>query len=882
MAKSNPKLKATKPKNVFRKPLQADFKELFKALSKGIGHVATGKWEDIATDSIEALSAIGLTTEPGELAFLLIRRSLAKALFELIGESASQQLAEAKEDSDALIEQLDFSISIRDVQIDRKFLDRPADLTLIQDIQSLLQKWLEGLGVSKPAAKATVGRLPSYFVYALNQEWRRNAKSYRPMIAAFDTPFAKAGDREWAWATYSAYLQRRIQEGVFDEPFSLSQIYVPLNAFYYEETSGRNGTEEMARTGRQRRRVVLSLQDELEQWLQGASQQDPIRVISGGPGSGKSSFARVFAAKISQEGKLKLLFVPLHLIDPTKDLVDEVGRFVRDEGILLQNPLDPDSPEPNLLIVFDGLDELANQGKAAAETARAFVREIERTVERRNQQTVRLRVLISGRELVVQENESEFRRPRQILTLLPYCIPHPPEHEGHLIRDREEYYDPDKLLKHDLRQQWWKNYGSLSGKGYQGLPKDLSRDDLAEVTAQPLLNYLVALSFSRDKLDFTKDINLNSIYADLLAAVHERGYEKHRPYAPIRHMKVGDFCRVLEEIGLAAWHGDGRTTTVREIEQHCRTSGLGVLLDVFQEGAKAGVTRLLAAFFFRQYGQRASGDPTFVFTHKSFGEYLTALRVVRAVERVVRELESRAKNPDGGWDERDALKHWAQICGPSAMTQYLHAFLLNEIKLRSKPELLEWQERLAKLFSYMLQHGMPMEQLQIGPFKEALFQSRNAEEGLLAVLNACARSTQRVSEVELPDPTAFGAWFRRIQGQRTGPEPSLAARCLSFLNLPGAYLDIGDFFAADFQCSKLQWVRANYACFTGANFYKSDLSDATLCTANLKGANLQGASLQRANLQGANLQGANLHGAELKGARLPKEFLSKSSSKKEE
>jgi hypothetical protein len=33
MAKSNPKLKATKPKNVFDKPLQADFKQLFKALS---------------------------------------------------------------------------------------------------------------------------------------------------------------------------------------------------------------------------------------------------------------------------------------------------------------------------------------------------------------------------------------------------------------------------------------------------------------------------------------------------------------------------------------------------------------------------------------------------------------------------------------------------------------------------------------------------------------------------------------------------------------------------------------------------------------------------------------------------------------------------------
>ena len=90
-------------------------------------------------------------------------------------------------------------------------------------------------------------------------------------------------------------------------------------------------------------------------------------------------------------------------------------------------------------------------------------------------------------------------------------------------------------------------------------------------------------------------------------------------------------------------------------------SGVGGMLDAFQEGAKAGVTRLLAAFFFRQYGQRISGDPTFVFTHKSFGEYLAARRVVRAMERVSRELERRASSPDEGWDERDALTHWAQI-----------------------------------------------------------------------------------------------------------------------------------------------------------------------------------------------------------------------------
>ena len=89
---------------------------------------------------------------------------------------------------------------------------------------------------------------------------------------------------------------------------------------------------------------------------------------------------------------------------------------------------------------------------------------------------------------------------------------------------------------------------------------------------------------------------MNSIYADLVTAVHERGYEKRRAYGPIRRLTLDQFSRVLEEIGMAAWHGDGRTTTIREIEEHCKTSGLASMLEDFQEGAKAGVTRLLAAF----------------------------------------------------------------------------------------------------------------------------------------------------------------------------------------------------------------------------------------------------------------------------------------------
>ena len=65
--------------------------------------------------------------------------------------------------------------------------------------------------------------------------------------------------------------------------------------------------------------------------------------------------------------------------------------------------------------------------------------------------------------------------------------------------------------------------------------------------------------------------------------------------------------RILEEIALTCWHGDGRTTTVAEIEAQCKSSRLTRTLQRFQENfqQESGgcITRLLTAFYFR-----ASGD----------------------------------------------------------------------------------------------------------------------------------------------------------------------------------------------------------------------------------------------------------------------------------
>lgn len=133
----------------------------------------------------------------------------------------------------------------------------------------------------------------------------------------------------------------------------------------------------------------------------------------------------------------------------------------------------------------------------------------------------------------------EFRKPGQILHILPYFLT-----EG----ERKGYTDPQECLATDQRHQWWRNYGEASGKEYADMPEVLRQDNLREITTQPLLNYLVALSYTRGKIDFSQETNLNAIYEDLLRAVYERDWAGHS-YAAIRDLSEAHFRHSPDQSG---------------------------------------------------------------------------------------------------------------------------------------------------------------------------------------------------------------------------------------------------------------------------------------------------------------------------------------------
>ena len=881
MGFDNRGLRLKRPVSVWNRPIRISPRETLVRLAKAAVNGAKAEFDDAFENLADAFVATDLGYDAGQLAWTLIYAALMRAVGDLLRdgmdlfEEAQRRAETSPPDQrrlDELAAMLEDHLAHCVAGIDKDFFRHPERFALLGDFRPGFEHLLAGLGLHDADARALGQRLGSQFPLALHDEWRRRPERLQPILRALESPFAAADERQRQWDQYGAWLDAQVDQRMFGEAFGLRQVYVPLRAYYEEHPPGADpdvgadgdsvddpgddpgGDQDTGGWQRGRkakpRRIVVDLHQHLSAWVERFDPDDNVRLISGGPGSGKSSFARMFASEMAAGRALKVLFIPLHLLMIRDDLVQSVGNFARMDRWLSGNPLDAGG-ERRLLVIFDGLDELRMQGASAAGGgAQSFVEQVLCLAGLFSAQGFERQFIIIGREIATQANGDPLHRPGQVLQLLPFLVDD---------KDREGFDDPGGLLRADQRDHWWQRYGAASGRGFASMPGQLRGRHLSDITRQPLLNYLVALSHQRGKLRFGDNIDLNRIYADLLEAVFERQYEG-RGHAALEPISCTDFERLLEEIALAIWHGNGRTATDEEISRRCEHGGLAARLAGFREGAEEGVTGLLAAFYFRQAGD-LGGERTFEFTHKSFGEYLTARRLVRALQRIQTQLERRAGDPDDGWGPRDALRHLAEVAGPTAMDPDIDGFLRRELAGRDKDTCTRWQRTLASLIEFAVTHGLPMERLALPSFHEMARQARNADETLLVQHAACAAQTGEVVPIRWPGDTSFGTWFKWLQGQRD-LELANWHRCQSALNgldLAGQVLIISDLYRANLRGAKLLGTQ-----LSGAHLNKADLSDADLSRANLSRAKLSGANLIGAKMHGAQLRDAKLRGAKLR------------------
>jgi len=588
---------AQKDEPFWARPLTLNFKSFFSGVSKAITAATVQDWKKAGEAAKDLVSAIGIARSSQQFAGILLNRSMRRAIFDLLQDYRSDIQRELQEEQSArLAQQLDHDLETVRVSLDENFFDRPREIPLIPIFVQRLEQWLTSTGLTQHSPRAIAARLPSYFVYAMHCELRERRVDYSPVVQHIRTEVAEAWQRERTWQACRLRMERQLDEPMFGEGFGLRDIFLWPRGWFEKLDPAENGStgrddlsaetsDPVRRSGSPHARVterhVAMLKEALDAWLSGDSaadqreqREDAIRILSGDPGAGKSSFVRMYAQHRMEQFDDRVLIVPLHLLNVTIDFEAALERYCEQLDDCPTGLLKAESAEKRLLLILDGLDELAKQGTSGAALALEFVENVETTVQRRNQSELRLQVLISGRPIAVQNVRNRFRRPGRILHLLPYFVP-----ESERKRDgqtpwtengeRYRYGGQVSLLERDQRQDWWKNYGRLKGLSIHGLPEPLTRGKLDDITAQPLLNYLLALVYQRGNVDFSSGVTRNEIYSDLLDSVYERTWDQAQGHITTRDIQPEDFRELLEEMTLTAWHDRERVTTVKAVRVRC-------------------------------------------------------------------------------------------------------------------------------------------------------------------------------------------------------------------------------------------------------------------------------------------------------------------------
>jgi len=887
---------------------------VLKALGGPYAAIAEAGWEGIEQalqDKRKDLHDPSADTK--ERGWILWREAMAATLddvFRAGGLTHSLNETEFSGRVAAMVEQVAPAGASQQVTADD--LREPRDFPPYKELRAAFPALLREIDPECPdwLIEAAPSRLDNSLGKGLLRARNADPAFYEALDAALTGPAAEGELRRAQWAKHHRWLHYRFAGRPlwFQEStgITLADLYVPPRAFRHFEKENEEAKahprspHRHPERDRDRYRAELhDLHRAVSAWLTSDDPGDRLRVVGGGPGSGKSSFARRLAVDVSGWDGWRVLFVEVQGFGAVSDLEARVGQYLKQnvETGFDDDPLDwlPLPDDDRLLLIFDGLDELARPGEEDSKLMQRFAHAVQELLRLKAGQTARVKALLLGRPGAAAEalRETALAEDRLFtVAKLP-----PLDHEDAHVSE-EDFYDPNGLAEQDQRTEYWTNWLRAKGKRLD-TPCTLLNEGFGELTSEPILNYLLLISgYATPGADPTEAIdNRNRVYKTILAQLLPRkwGETDH----PATHgLKEDDFFFLLECLGLAAWAGGGRVGDEKlfaGLRDCCATSDrrrrIGAL-------PAAELRNVATTFYTREEGG-------YEFVHKSFGEYLTARGLLRFVRERLPILE------DGSID--NALSGWLKIAGDAEIHSELIAFIRREARLCPPDALREHKDRLTRVMNAALAQGFPAHKegsvLGITGGTDSTLRTcetrdRHATGALLAVLNAVARALA---------PTDREAALISFEWSDSRLEPYILLHrlrvlnifrgtelheCLSHLCLKGAQIALAEFTDSDLSYSDLSHTNINLSQFdnaylrsanlkcadaldvnlsrailTGANLksaalIKADLSDANLSDADLSGANLSGADLSGAVLSGGNLNGALLGGADLSGADL--------------
>ncbi len=422
------------------------------------------------------------------------------------------------------------------------------------------------------------------------------------------------------------YLEQQIKPNpdqfIFDETeITFRDLYVSLDIRLLDSEGNRIEDKD-----------PMQLEDWVKMMLQDSNKDKQVLFIQGEAGRGKSVFCRMFADWVRQNWHPNFTPILIRLRELRAlagNLTDTLNTYLQNLDFVTSDSGWLTDKNTRFLFLLDGFDELLLEGRASG-GLKEFLLQVQDF-----QRHLHHRFLITGRPLALQGIERQLSQTQQL--------------------ERVAILPMNDEIRHIWLEKWANKVGTQEADNFQHFLEACPSEIKDNLALEPLLLYLLgrmhreqaltAAMFAGTSDQITAKIR---IYDEAVNWVIEK--QRQDENLRLTALEPEDLRRFLAEAALCVVQSGNECARVAMLEARLKDTHNPVaeLLETARKETQLeqpkALNNLLAAFYIKP----ASGDRggSVEFTHKSFGEFLFAERLIescidwtRTVTRHRREVD---------------------------------------------------------------------------------------------------------------------------------------------------------------------------------------------------------------------------------------------------
>jgi hypothetical protein len=369
-----------------------------------------------------------------------------------------------------------------------------------------------------------------------------------------------------------------------------------------------------------------------------------LRILCGGPGSGKSTVCRMLASQLANDPAMHPIFLRLRHMKEGADLVSFVEASLRNEGLI--DRISDLRDVPNLVLVLDGFDELVMASRARL---RNFFNVL--TEELASGPLRFARAIVSGRDTLFPHGDG-LPAGAHVLTLAPFDKPRVEEwgRKWRALHRRGpgSGFTPEKLLP--------------ATKTYQPTP-------LQHLASWPLTLHLLARVHTSGILNLglekDQEIEKAFLYRSIMADTVRRQTTQASGTGRFDQQQMQRFLRHL------AWQMYSRETDSLEFHEV-----MPLVRELYPDATESDASEITEVAIVNAPELTKGEETGCEFVHKSFAEYLAAEHIAETVERTAFKVEEFG-SPEPTWrmSTGDATAELASVFASRLVTPEVQEML---------------------------------------------------------------------------------------------------------------------------------------------------------------------------------------------------------------